>query len=54
MRVVLNGNNVFTLENNAPISASAADDITCFMIFASQCIGPLIGVVKGLLDPKNT
>jgi hypothetical protein len=36
----------FTLMNRAPSSASAADDITALMIWATLCTAPLSGCVS--------
>ena len=44
----------FALINNAPSSASAADDITAFMICAMFKIDPLGDGISSLFDRENS
>ena len=46
----------FALGNNAPNSASAADDATCFSITYNACMGQFkaMGYLLTLVDPKKT
>ena len=50
--VTLSGNNCLAFIYKAPISASAADDITPFIIFAIIDIGPLIICLLLISFPK--
>ena len=45
----------FAFKNNAPSSASAADDTTCFIITHNECIGPFknIGFLLMGMEPNK-
>ena len=51
--VVLRGSRYLALMNNAAISASAADSITCLMTFEMIDMGQLLICVFSPLFPKN-